>query len=288
MLQLFRAIVSGIVLCLAMPGFAQQSFCDLDNLLECTQISAQKLASEYPQIFRLKNGELEVRQQAKQMSLKMLTETNLELYPDEQLTYPIQYWPLRNWLLVKQFADGGETQIFEMIDLAHDFKKTELNGSPVFSADGKRLLAYGADIYAGFTANGIAVYSIDKEGLTEEIKIDEQWGVIEARWNGDHEIILSTIELCETPNATRNEHGECLDEKKLALVNNQWKLITDSSLNYGANQYHITARTERIKYRAFNASGDLCNPARHCSSGLVIWPGCFYQSDTGRFFLCLF
>lgn len=227
LLQLFRGILSGMVLCLAAPGFAQQSFCDLDNLVECTQVSAQKLASEYPQVFSLKNGELEVRHQTTQLRLKILTEGNMELYPDEQLTYPIQYWPLRNWLLVKQFADAGETQIFEMIDLTNNFKKTELNGSPVFSADGKRLLAYGADIYAGFAANGIAVYSIDKEGLTEEIKIDENWGVIEAKWNGDHEIILSTIELCESSNATRNENGECLDEKKLTLVNNQWKLITD-------------------------------------------------------------
>ena len=226
LLQLLRGLVSGIVL-LAVPGFAQQSFCDLDNLLECTQLSAQKLASEYPQVFSLKAGQLEVRSKSTHTRLTLLTEENLELHPDEQLTYPIQYWPFRNWLLVKQFADGGETQVFEMIDLARDFKKTELNGSPVFSADGKRLLTYAADIYAGFAANGIAVHAITNEGLVEELTLDDNWGVVDAKWNGDHEILLSTIELCEDANATRNENGECLAERKLALVNNQWTLITN-------------------------------------------------------------
>lgn len=227
LLQLLRGLVSGIVLLLAVPGFAQQSFCDLDNLLECTQLSAQKLASEYPQTFSLKSGQLEVRNKSSQLRLALLTEENLELHPDERLTYPIQYWPFRNWLLVKQFADGGETQIFELIDLGREFKKTELNSGPVFSADGKRLLSYAADIYAGFAANGIAIHTITSEGLTEEFKLDENWGVVDAKWNGDHEIILSTIELCEDANATRNENGECLAQKKLTLVNNQWQLTTN-------------------------------------------------------------
>lgn len=227
MLQLLRGLVSGIVLLLAVPGFAQQSFCDLDNLLECTQLSAQKLASEYPQVFKLRAGQLEIRSKSSQMQLTLLTEENMELHPDEKLTYPIQYFPFRNWLLIKQFADGGETQIFEMIDLARDFKKTELNSGPVFSADGKRLFTYAADIYAGFAANGIVVHAITSEGLVEEFKLDDNWGVVDAKWNGDHEIVLSTIELCEDAKANRNENGECLAEKKLTLVNNQWKLITN-------------------------------------------------------------
>lgn len=225
LLRLLRVLVSGIALWFVVPAFAQNAFCDPDNLLECTQLSAQKLASEFPQTFVLKNGQLEIRHQNKNTNLLLLTEESLELYPDEQLAYPILFWADRNWLLIKQFSNAGETQIVAIIDLNHDFQKTELNGTPVFSPDHKQLLAYGADIYAGFSANGIAVYQIDTQGkLTEQIKFDESWGVVDARWNSDQEIALLTIEQCEDASAKRNENGECVSDKKLTLINNQWQL----------------------------------------------------------------
>lgn len=225
LLRLLRVLVSGIVLCFAVPTFAQNAFCDPDNLLECTQLSAQKLASEFPRTFVLKNGQLEIHHQNESTNLLLLTEESLELYPDEQLAYPIQFWADRNWLLIKQFSNAGETQIVAIIDLNHDFQKIELNGTPIFSPDHKHLLAYGADIYAGFSANGIAVYQIDAQGkLTEQIKFDESWGVVDARWNSDQEIALLTIEQCEDASAKRNENGECVSDKKLTLINNQWQL----------------------------------------------------------------
>lgn len=225
LLQLLRGLMSGIVLLLSLPGFAQQSFCDLDNLLECTQLSVKKLTGEYPQVFSVKQDTLHLRFKDKTQELILLSESSMEQHPDDQLTYPIHFWSERNWLLVKQFANGGETQFFAIIDLAKDFVRIELNGTPIFSPDGKKLLAYGADIYAGFAANGIAVYDIDKDNqLKEVIKIDEAWGVVNAEWRSDNEIKLSTIELCEDVSA-QNENGECTKEKRLEFINNQWQLI---------------------------------------------------------------
>jgi hypothetical protein len=225
LLQLLRVLVSGIVLLLALPGFGQQNFCDLDDLLECTRLSAQKLTRDFPQAFSLKQDKLQLRFKDKTSELMLLSESSMEEHPDELLSYPIHFWADKNWLLIKQFTDAGETQIFAIIDLAKEFKKVELNGTPVFSPDGKRLLTYGADIYAGYSANGIAVYDIDNDNQLKEVKlIDENWGVLSAVWNNDQEIQLSTVEWCENDPA-RNENGECLKEKKLAFINNQWQLI---------------------------------------------------------------
>lgn len=215
----------GTLLSLSLSVFAQDEFCDLDNLLECTALSVKKLTREYPQVFSLKQDKLQLRFKDKTQELILLSESSMEQHPDDQLSYPILFWPERNWLLVKQFTDGGETQFFAIIDLAKDFITVELNGTPIFSPDGKKVLAYGADIYAGFSANGIAIYDIDKDNLLKEvIKIDESWGVVAAQWRSDKEIQLSTIELCED-DPTQNENGECTKEKKLEFINNQWQLI---------------------------------------------------------------
>lgn len=215
----------GLSLSLSFSVVAQDAFCDLDNLLECTQLSVKKLTREYPQAFSLKQDKLQLRFKEKTQELILLSESSMEQHPDDELSYPIHFWPERNWLLVKQFADGGETQFFAIIDLAKDFITIELNGTPIFSPGGKKLLAYGADIYAGLSANGIAVYEIDKDNLLKEaIKIDETWGVVNAEWRSDQEIQLSTIEFCEDESA-QNENGECTKEKKLEFINNQWQLI---------------------------------------------------------------
>lgn len=225
MLLSLRVFFLGTLLSLSFSVVAQDAFCDLDNLLECTQLSVKKLTREYPQAFSLKQDKLQLRFKEKTQELILLSESSMEQHPDDQLTYPIHFWSERNWLLVKQFTDGGETQFFAIIDLAKDFITVELNGTPIFSPDGKKILAYGADIYAGFAANGIAVYDIDKDNLLKEvIKIDEAWGVVNAEWRSDKEIQLSTIELCEDDPA-QNENGECARDKRLEFINNQWQLI---------------------------------------------------------------
>jgi hypothetical protein len=225
MLLSLRVLFLGILLSFSFSVVAQDGFCDLDNLLECTEWSVKKLTREYPQVFSQKQDKLQLRFKEKTKELILLSESSMEQHPDDQLSYPIHFWPERNWLLVKQFADGGETQFFAIIDLEKDFITVELNGTPIFSPDGKKLLAYGADIYAGFAANGIAVYDIDKDNwLKEAIKIDEDWGVVAAQWQSDQEIQLSTIEFCEDDPA-QNENGECTKEKKLEFINNQWQLI---------------------------------------------------------------
>ena len=215
----------GLSLSLSFSVFAQSEFCDLDNVLECTQLAAKKLTREHPQTFSLKQDKLQLRFKDKTQELILLSESSMEQHPDDQLTYPIQYWPERHWLLVKQFADGGETQFFAIVDLAKEFTVMELNGTPIFSPDGKKILAYGADIYAGFSANGIAVYDIDKDNLLKKVMtIDDSWGVVAATWRSDKEIQLSTIELCEDDPA-QNENGECVKEKRLEFINHQWQLI---------------------------------------------------------------
>jgi hypothetical protein len=225
MLSSLRVFFLGTLFSLSFNVFAQDEFCDLDNLLECTQASVKKLSREFPQVFSVQQGKLQLHFKGKSQELILLSESSMEQHPDDQLTYPIFYWPERNWLLVKQFADGGETQFFAIIDLAKDFISVELNGTPIFSPDGKKMLAYGADIYAGFSANGIAVYDIEKDNLLKEVvKIDEAWGVVNAEWRSDNEIQLSTIELCEEDPA-RNEQGECFKQKRLEFINNQWQLI---------------------------------------------------------------
>lgn len=225
MLSSLRVFFLGTLLGLSFNVVAQDEFCDLDNLLECTQLSVKKLTHEYPQVFSLKQDKLQLRFKDKTQELILLSEYSMEQHPDDQLSYPIHFWPERNWLLVKQFTDGGETQFFAIIDLAKDFIIVELNGAPIFSPDRKKLLAYGADIYAGFAANGIAVYDIDKDNqLKQVIKLDEAWGVVAAQWRSDKEIQLSTIELCEDDPA-QNENGECAREKRLEFINHQWQLI---------------------------------------------------------------
>ncbi len=225
MLSSLRVFFLGTLLSLSFSVFAQEDFCDLDDLVECTKLSVKKLTREYPQTFSLQQDKLQLRFKDSTQELIVLSESSWELYPDEKLTYPIQYWPEKNWLLIKQFADGGETQFFAILDLAKQFSITELNGTPVFSPDGKKLLAYGADIYARFSANGIAVYDIDKDHrITQTIIIDEDWGVVAAHWRSSHEIQLSTIESCANDPA-QNENGECAKEKRLEFINNQWQLI---------------------------------------------------------------
>jgi hypothetical protein len=225
MLSSVKVFFLGTLLALSMNLIAQDEFCDLDNLLECTQLSVKKLTREYPQTFSLKQDKLQLRFKDKTQELILLSELSMEQHPDDQLTYPIHFWSDRNWLLVKQFSNAGETQFFAIIDLAKDFNILELNGTPIFSPDKKKLLAYGADIYAGFSANGIAIYDIDKDNqLKEVLKIDDSWGVVTAVWRSDKEIQLSTIELCADDPAG-NENGECAKEKRLEFINNQWQLI---------------------------------------------------------------
>jgi len=222
-----RVAVLGILILLQISAYAvaQNESCNLDNVVDCSLLSTKKLTKQFPTIFSVNKDKLLIKAKDKSLDLLLLTETSFEDYPDDKLAYPIQYWSDKQWLLIKEFADGGESQDFAVINLANSFQKTQINGTPVFSPDGKKMLAYGADIYSRFSANGIAIYSIQDNQLHEIAKWDKKWGVVEAQWINDHEILISTIVLCDNNQAPKNENGECTGSKRLLLINNQWQLI---------------------------------------------------------------
>lgn len=132
----------------------------------------------------------------------------------------VDYWKDFNFLLVLKRQYSGEVATLFVYPLtAPDAfeKPIKIDGWPVLSPNRKRLAVFGFDIEAGWSYNGVAVYSINSSSLHKEIEIKSNtWGVTKLDWVSDSEILIST-------QYWRGEDQQT-SKSKLILENSFWQI----------------------------------------------------------------
>jgi hypothetical protein len=86
----------------------------------------------------------------------------------------IEYYEGCNWMLVNR---------------KNGFKKL-IHGLPYISKDRKKIIAIGSDLDAGYSFNGIELYTVLADSLRTEFSKETDWGPIDVKWINENEFLL--------------------------------------------------------------------------------------------------
>lgn len=84
-------------------------------------------------------------------------------------------------------------------------------GKPYVSKDKSKIICINSDLEAGFTFNGIELYSIKADSLQTEFVFETEWGPIDLKWINENQLLLkieyfsSTQELIDYKLVTLNK-----------------------------------------------------------------------------------
>lgn len=105
----------------------------------------------------------------------------------------VRYIPeLCSFAVIVHFYEGGT------FCLVHEKtgKKTEVFGLPILSPGKDRFVAYNCDIVAGYTANGLQVFRINRDtSVTRLAEIRKTWGPVNVRWAGNDRIVFDRLDF---------------------------------------------------------------------------------------------
>ena len=194
-------------------------FCE-NETENCQTQGANQLVSQYPKYFAFANDTLTIKSGDISKTIPVNKPLTYESEDEKNITLD-RYFPELNWLVVREVYDGGESIGYQIIDIQHQLKTTDLAESPVVSPDNKQFINFGIDLEAGFTLNGLVIYSMDSQGsIKETFRNDDSWGVISAEWKSPTEISLTTRDYCNP------EERDELCDKKFMLENKKqaWHL----------------------------------------------------------------
>ncbi|MDR1761047.1 MAG: hypothetical protein LBR55_01210 [Bacteroidales bacterium] len=86
----------------------------------------------------------------------------------------VLYWEGNSWLLVNR---------------KNGFKK-EITGLPYISEDNTKIITVNSDLDAGYTFNGIELYTILADSLQTEFRKETEWGPLDVKWINENEFLL--------------------------------------------------------------------------------------------------
>lgn len=187
-------------------------FCE-EETETCQQDGAALLHKDFPQYFSFTDEKLLIKSAGKTRSIHLNQPLTFESEDEKSITLDC-YFPTLNWLVVREVYDGGESIGYQIIDIKHQLKTTDIASHPIISNDDTHFINYGIDLEAGFTLNGIVIYKIDTQGEIKEVfRNDDSWGVDSAEWISPTKISLITRDYCNP------EERDELCEKKFTLEN---------------------------------------------------------------------
>ena len=213
-----KNLLTIVVACLvSTPALSSDTPCGGASLFDCGAQSEEKVLNAYKSVFTREQNVLTVtsRNGKKKQYVGLTDREGPEGGP---WYYVLGYWPSVQWYSILEAKDLGESLTPFLVDIEHGYRETKINGWPVLSPNQKKVVAYNLDITAHYSPNGVAVYSISKDGnLAREYMIDKnEWGVSHAEWASNDLILLDTESICGMQT--------CKDKKVLQYMNGEWVL----------------------------------------------------------------
>jgi len=112
------------------------------------------------------------------------------------------------YLLHVQYGEGNG---WMLVNRKNGFKKNII-GEPYISPDGKRILTVNSDLIAGYSENGIELFSISGDTLKTEFQLDvDSWGATGAKWLSDKKVIIEKEYF-------NSETGDINNKKKYSVL----------------------------------------------------------------------
>jgi hypothetical protein len=84
-------------------------------------------------------------------------------------------------------------------------KGATLRGWPILSPDGKSVVATSVDLVAGFSPNGLEVWTLKGDALVKELRQELSWGAKDPRWLQSD--VIEVTKVCVDPNYQLVERG---------------------------------------------------------------------------------
>lgn len=198
---------------------SQMVFCQTEAE-NCQKEGAIQLVHQFPKHFEFSDEKLTIKSGDINKTILLNQPLTYE-HEDEKNITLASYFPELNWLVVREVYDGGESIGYQIIDIRHQLKTTDIAALPVLSPDSSHFINMGIDLEAGFTLNGLVIYQIGSQGeIKETYRHDDSWGVVSATWVSPTQISLTTRDYCNP-----EERGNLCDQKqKLEFKNQAWRL----------------------------------------------------------------
>ena len=97
------------------------------------------------------------------------------------------YFKNIDYYLLKVMWDEG--YCWMLVNRKNGYKK-EIEGLPYISLDNKKIIAINSDLDAGYSFNGIELYSILSDSLKLEFSRETPWGPTDLKWLSENQILL--------------------------------------------------------------------------------------------------
>ena len=119
------------------------------------------------------------------------------------------------YLLRIQFVEGN---CWMMINRRNGFKKY-ISGLPYISKNNKNIITINCDLYAGYSFNGIELFSINKDSITTEFSKETSWGPTGLKWINKNKVFIKR----EFPHidTISGEEKKIIDYKVLTFKKNR-------------------------------------------------------------------
>lgn len=136
----------------------------------------------------------------------MTTDSSLILIlaNEQTMTFPIwddikgvgytfgHYFETINYYLIRvQFVEGN---CWMLVNRDNGYK-TYISGLPYLSPDNKKILTINTDLEAGYSFNGIELYSVLRDSLQTEFIKETNWGPVDLKWINDNQVYLKRLQL---------------------------------------------------------------------------------------------
>jgi len=168
------------------------------ELVECRDRVEQEIISKYPTLLERNGDKLTLKPTHKFAKPKVLknnhsTYTVIAHYPEQQIT------------LIRFYAH----EVFNAFIYHHlHGQYQEVFNDIIFSDDNQYMLAFGADLEAGFSPNAISVFRLNSWPEIMSSFHTQRFGVVEAKFLSNDAIQLKTI-FFESGGLNGYGYGEC-------------------------------------------------------------------------------
>ena len=83
----------------------------------------------------------------------------------------------------------GEGNCWMLVNKKNGFKRY-ISGLPYISNDNKKIITVNTDLEAGYSFNGLELFSILTDSLRTEFSKETEWGPTDVKWINENQVFL--------------------------------------------------------------------------------------------------
>lgn len=111
---------------------------------------------------------------------------NWDNQKDEGYNFEHYFDKIDYYLLRVQLSEGN---CWMLVNRKNGYKKY-INGLPYISKDNKQIITTNTDLEAGYSFNGLELYTILEDSLQTEFSKETEWGPTDVKWINDNQFLL--------------------------------------------------------------------------------------------------